>query len=220
MRVAPVSPDAPLLGVPERDAADSGSDVDEKAVEAPPPAEDASAPPRKRPCHLTAFRMPPVCAATATLAAYLDVTDGDVEALAVPDAVLWKAGEVCDIVSPASRQSCCFTKAYGHHVEGAGSFLQQAPDGDAGEVGRRYRARLAAGDGPSTGPCPLSELRLRYFSDREVARLLGFPPRFHMPPDVARKQRYRLLGNSLSVTVVAELLRYLYRDREGGRAEE
>jgi len=156
-------------------------------------------------------RRPPTEAATATLAAYLD-SEPDAT-LTVPDVVLWKGGEVCDVVTPQSRHSCCFTKAYGHHVEGAGSFLQQAGGAaDLVAAGARYRARLAAGGPVGDEQCPLGELRLRYFSDREVARLLGFPPTFAFPASTARKQRYRMLGNSLSVTVVAELLRYLCRE--------
>ena len=157
------------------------------------------------------LRAPPVATAAATVAAYLDA-DSLVEGagLEVPNALLWKAGEVCDIVRPDSRQSCCFTKAYGHHVEGAGSFLQQAPAVDIVAVGERFRAALAAGE--TAGPCPLAEARLRYFSEHEVARLLGFPRRFRFPREISRRQRYRLLGNSLSVTVVAELLRYLHDD--------
>jgi hypothetical protein len=51
-------------------------------------------------------------------------------------------------------------------------------------------------------------LRLLY---REVANLHSFPPApaFTFPASVTRRQRYRLLGNSLSVEVVADLLRYL-----------
>jgi len=158
-------------------------------------------------------RRPPTEAPTAILAAYLDPEPD--ATLTVPDIVLWKGGEVCDVVTPKSRHSCCFTKAYGHHVEGAGSFLQQAGGAaDLVAAGARYRARLAAGGPVGDEQCPLGVLRLRYFSDREVARLLGFPPTFVFPASTTRKQRYRMLGNSLSVTVVTELLFYLYREPE------
>jgi tRNA (cytosine38-C5)-methyltransferase len=152
---------------------------------------------------------PTVCTTTTTLRTYLDPAVATAD-LQVPDALLWRAGEVCDIVTPDSRQSCCFTKAYGHHVEGAGSFLQQAVHESAASVGEEFRQALRLQPRPA-GPCPLSRLHLRYFSDAEIARLLGFPATFRFPDDVPRKQRNRLLGNSLSVTVVAELLCFLYR---------
>jgi len=55
----------------------------------------------------------------------------------------------------------------------------------------------------------LKELGLRYFSPQEVARLLGFPPTFTFPPSVGRRQQYKCLGNSLSVSVVSLLIRHL-----------
>nr|XP_040025262.1 tRNA (cytosine(38)-C(5))-methyltransferase-like [Gasterosteus aculeatus aculeatus] len=55
----------------------------------------------------------------------------------------------------------------------------------------------------------LLKLKLRYFSPREVANLMGFPQRFSFPQQISTKQQYRVLGNSLNVVVVARLLRLL-----------
>jgi site-specific DNA-cytosine methylase len=44
-----------------------------------------------------------------------------------------------------------------------------------------------------------TERGVRRFSPAEIARLLGFPARFRFPPQVTLEQRYRLLGNSLSL---------------------
>lgn len=55
----------------------------------------------------------------------------------------------------------------------------------------------------------LQQLHLRYFTPREVANLHSFPSSFSFPPHVTMKQQYALLGNSLSVAVVADLLTYL-----------
>lgn len=55
----------------------------------------------------------------------------------------------------------------------------------------------------------LKQLHLRYFTPREVANLHSFPSSFSFPPHVTTKQQYALLGNSLSVAVVADLLTYL-----------
>ena len=55
----------------------------------------------------------------------------------------------------------------------------------------------------------LLPLELRFLADREIASLHGFPASFCFPPSVSRKKRYQLLGNSLSVQVVARLLEHL-----------
>ena len=44
-------------------------------------------------------------------------------------------------------------------------------------------------------------LGIRRFSPGEVARLLGLPPEFRFPEGLGLEQRYRLLGNSLSLPV-------------------
>lgn len=72
---------------------------------------------------------------------------------------------------------------------------------------------LKAGEPLVPTPAPLlaamRALRLRYFTPAEVAALHGYPPSFRFPPHLTLKQRYGLLGNSLSVDVVAALLQYL-----------
>lgn len=78
----------------------------------------------------------------------------------------------------------------------------------------------------------LRALRLRFFTPLEIANLHGFPASMQFPPEVTVKQvrslrpphsrsslcsahdcaltqRYKLLGNSLSVTVVSRLLHHL-----------
>ncbi|KAF7725323.1 tRNA (cytosine-5-)-methyltransferase [Apophysomyces ossiformis] len=57
----------------------------------------------------------------------------------------------------------------------------------------------------------LHTLQLRYFTPREVANLMGFPQTFNFPESSSQKQRYRTLGNSINVQVVAELMRYLIK---------
>jgi hypothetical protein len=67
----------------------------------------------------------------------------------------------------------------------------------------------------------LGSLGLRYFTPREIANLHSFPQHFTFPPGVSFRQQCALLGNSLSVAVVAHLLRYLLCDRlEQARAKQ
>ena len=56
---------------------------------------------------------------------------------------------------------------------------------------------------------PLKSLGLRYFTPREISRLMGFPDEFSFPEETTRIQRYRVLGNSLNVTVVAFLIKIM-----------
>jgi C-5 cytosine-specific DNA methylase len=61
----------------------------------------------------------------------------------------------------------------------------------------------------------LASLGLRYFTPREIANLHSFPQHFSFQPAVSFRQQCALLGNSLSVAVVAHLLTYLLWDRLG-----
>ncbi|XP_073129533.1 tRNA (cytosine(38)-C(5))-methyltransferase 2 [Henckelia pumila] len=112
----------------------------------------------------------------------------------VPPALIERWGSAMDIVFPESRRCCCFTKSYFRYVKGTGSLLATVP----GMVKDKKSS--------------LQDLSLRYFTPREVANLHSFPEEFKFPPHVSLRQCYALLGNSLSVGVVAPLLRYLFTD--------
>jgi DNA (cytosine-5)-methyltransferase 1 len=47
---------------------------------------------------------------------------------------------------------------------------------------------------------------VRRFSPAEILRLLGFPAGYHLPPELPRGNAWRLLGNSLSISAVREVL--------------
>ena len=49
--------------------------------------------------------------------------------------------------------------------------------------------------------------RVRRFAPEEIARLLQFPPGFRFPEGMSRRKRWHLIGNSLSVAAVREVLR-------------
>jgi hypothetical protein len=50
---------------------------------------------------------------------------------------------------------------------------------------------------------------VRRFAPEEIARLLSFPPAFSFPEALPLRKRWHLLGNSLSVAAVREVLRDL-----------
>ncbi|CAH3031200.1 unnamed protein product [Pocillopora meandrina] len=131
--------------------------------------------------------------------------DNYFEEFLLPEKVLCKFALLLDIVNPQSERSCCFTKAYGHYAEGTGSVLKMANIDDS-DIFRRYQD-LA--DDKQKAEL-LSILKLRYFTPREVANLHGFPFEFRFPSSLSIKQQYRLLGNSLNVLVVSELLNCLF----------
>ncbi|KAI8327466.1 S-adenosyl-L-methionine-dependent methyltransferase, partial [Chlamydoabsidia padenii] len=133
--------------------------------------------------------------------------DVDYEVYAVPDKILLKNGYVFDIVTPSSRHSCCFTKGYFHYAQGTGSILQMNEDLDAKSIFDKIQT---INDNVPLQLELLHSLKLRYFTPREVANLMGFPSSFNFPTTTTRKQQYRTLGNSINVTLVSHLIRYLF----------
>lgn len=105
---------------------------------------------------------------------------------------------VMDLIFPDSTISTCFTKSYGHYVEGTGSVLiLKAPENVQSLSIRKSE-----------------DYELRYFSPREVANLMCFPDSFSFPDNMTRKQRYKMLGNSLNVKVVSYLISLLLLEEE------
>ncbi|GFG32815.1 hypothetical protein Cfor_06321 [Coptotermes formosanus] len=126
------------------------------------------------------------------------------EQFSVPDRVLTKHAWLLDIVGPNSTRSCCFTKAYGHYVEGTGSVFSPALPHVIASAYEQSRSH----DPGSSGQLELLRgLGIRYFTHREVARLMCFPDQsFNLPSDVTIRQAYRLLGNSINVHITALLI--------------
>lgn len=57
--------------------------------------------------------------------------------------------------------------------------------------------------------------RIRHFTPTEIARLLGFSPQFTFPDHIPTHRRWKMLGNSVSVTVVKAILKCVF---DTGRA--
>ncbi|XP_004860027.1 tRNA (cytosine(38)-C(5))-methyltransferase isoform X1 [Heterocephalus glaber] len=123
----------------------------------------------------------------------------------LPPKSLLRYALLLDIVKPTCRRSVCFTKGYGSYIEGTGSVLQTAEDVQIETV---YKSLNNLPQEEQI--TKLSVLKLRYFTPKEIANLLGFPPEFGFPKKITMKQCYRLLGNSLNVHVVAKLIKILY----------
>ncbi|KAM7370259.1 hypothetical protein PAMP_011527 [Pampus punctatissimus] len=122
----------------------------------------------------------------------------------LPPKTLLRYALILDIVRPTCRRSVCFTKGYGRYVEGTGSVLQCCMETEMESV---FRGLDQYSDEEKLQR--LLKLKLRYFTPREVANLMGFPQSFSFPERIHTKQQYRVLGNSLNVLVVAKLLQLL-----------
>ncbi|KAK0478182.1 S-adenosyl-L-methionine-dependent methyltransferase [Armillaria novae-zelandiae] len=124
-----------------------------------------------------------------------DYLDHDGEEYMVPDRVLTKWGRLFDIVLPGDRKTCCFTSA--------GSILQMNEELDTTKTFNEFL--------PTADLAILRPLRLRYFTPNELLRIFDFDSSlFQWPDDVSRKTKYRLIGNSVNVRVVAALLDHLF----------
>ncbi|XWS70847.1 hypothetical protein CRYUN_Cryun03dG0084200 [Craigia yunnanensis] len=122
-----------------------------------------------------------------------DIFDfSSIDQFVVPLSLIERWGSAMDIVYPDSKRCCCFTKSYYRYVKGTGSLLATVQPKKKGKASS------------------LKEQCLRYFTPREVANLHSFPEDFQFPKHISLRQRYAMLGNSLSVAVVAPLLQYLF----------
>lgn len=106
-----------------------------------------------------------------------------------------------DVVTSRSTETTTFTKGYGKHAGRAGPVILVTDDGER-RVSAETLDRFPSG--LDLGP---HGRELRWFSDREMLRLHGFPESFGFPAGLTLRQRFGLIGNSVNVEVVALLLR-------------
>ncbi|KAF8927977.1 tRNA (cytosine-5-)-methyltransferase [Dissophora ornata] len=189
---------------------------------------DGSEDTAKKPDEDSILADPMLALKVETLEKYIefkDVEDERMKRYMIPDKTLLKYGRLFDIVKESTRRSCCFTKGYYHFVESTGSILQLVHEKDTATVFDEAEALKAkANADPTTADennakalTLLRTLGLRYFTENEVARLMGFPimeGKFSFPATTSLKQRYRVLGNSINVKVVSQLVRYLLTSKE------
>ncbi|MEM8735021.1 MAG: DNA cytosine methyltransferase [Planctomycetota bacterium] len=100
-------------------------------------------------------------------------------------AIAKRYAEALDVVEPNSTTpAACFTSSYGKSWVRSGSYL-----------------RFKKGDESESA----SEQQLRFFSPREVSRLLGFPPTFEFA-GLRDRTLWKLFGNSLALPAVRFVL--------------
>lgn len=101
----------------------------------------------------------------------------------------------------------CFTAGYGRQLHKSTGSLLFVPDKRSSD-----RQEYVHGDS-SKSMLELYSNRLRRFSPRELLGLFGFPPEFEFPPNIGLEHRYRLVGNSINIFVVSELMKELLKVR-------
>jgi len=101
-----------------------------------------------------------------------------------------------DLVGRDSRLSACFTKSYRRYFLGTGSIFianyDELPNLDTSL--------------PNYKNIVLEVHRPRFFSTREILRLMCFPEWYNFPSDVSKKQAAAVLGNSINIHVVSLLI--------------
>ena len=101
-----------------------------------------------------------------------------------------------------SYNSMCFTKSYARYIEGTGSVYCPINRDELEE-------KISEIEKSHENLSLKKALKLRFFTAGEVAKLMSFPSNFSFPESISEKQRYKLLGNSINVLVVSELINLL-----------
>lgn len=148
----------------------------------------------------------PTIQTVATILADVNESDEITSKYLLTDDTLLKRVMVFDIKYGDSTNTMCFTKAYTHYAEGTGSIYSPENKDRLDAVIKVYENVTISNEDKLA---QLKTLRLRYFTPFEVAKLMSFPKHFTFPADSSDKQRYRVLGNSINVAVVAKLIELL-----------
>ena len=148
---------------------------------------------------------------------YTTMTD-----LCVSEALIQRPAAWClDIVRPSSRRSSCFTSAYGKYAKGTGSVLLQNKNSCAIMNGKNElsndidenKYKMIPPEERQYDPNWASTLMadgcyLRYFAGNELARLFGYSDTFSFPAHVTAKQQWKLIGNSLNVSLTSTIVEF------------
>lgn len=143
-----------------------------------------------------------------SLKQFLQPSSDNLEPYALPKKDLLKNCWVYDMVTPESTSTNCFTKAYCHYARGTGSVYCPFDQQKIRDVFDQLRVKEDATEVEKLQL--LRQLQLRYFTPREIEQLMGFSRALVYPEYMTNRQKYKLLGNSLNVQVVAELLKLLW----------
>lgn len=177
---------------------ENGLSID-RIIREPPPLSHHSSTVRKR-----------------TIGEYVDssLTEEDLQSFVVPLTALEKPwAKHLGVAGFGDTESHCFTAGYGRILSRSTGSLLLFRDGKGEKTNNLIRTVAEV-------PIDRSDMtryrgRLRRFTSRELLRLFGFPKSFSFPPDISRDHQYKLIGNSINVVVVSELLKLLLHPSRG-----
>lgn len=103
------------------------------------------------------------------------------------------------IIGPYDIETYCFTSGYARiHHRASGSYLLMNATSPLA-IDKLDRSDMIKYD-----------KQIRKFAPEELLLLFGFPPEYRFPPDINLSQRFRLIGNSISIFVVEIMVRELF----------
>jgi tRNA (cytosine38-C5)-methyltransferase len=155
-----------------------------------------------------------------TLVSFLDDTlnADQISELLISETFLQRPAAWClDIVTSNSRRTSCFTSSYGKYAKGTGSvLLLTSSQGTASNTHIDKKFKLLPPEKRQYDPKWMDDLKqngytLRYFSGNELIRLFGFTDTFTFPTNITIKQQWKLIGNSLNVTLTAKIIELALR---------
>lgn len=149
------------------------------------------------------------CPTIQTMLPNVDDDDINYIEFRLADDILLKRAWLLDITYSTSTNTRCFTKAYTHYAEGTGSVHCPLGMKRLNDVFTTIQNESLSSEEKLN---ELKSLKLRYFTPTEIAKLMSFPDHFSFPSETTNRQRYRLLGNSINVSVVGKLIAILYND--------
>merc|ERR1712061_363225 len=124
------------------------------------------------------------------------ITASEREELLVPQSVLAKPfARGLSYTTPSDVRSFCFTGHYGSVMHKSSGSLLYFPGDNGLQLDR---------NNPST-----AHGAVRLFSPKEILNFFGFPTGYMLPAEMELRHRYKVVGNSIAVTVASELLRVL-----------
>ncbi|CAE7357053.1 TRDMT1 [Symbiodinium microadriaticum] len=161
--------------------------------------------------------------ASRPLAEYLEPDeDLDLETCGVPMRMLElleARSQRWEVVTPASTSSSTFTAGYTTACFEAHRFgpllaKDDAFPGDSDDSEEAW-CRPVLLPGGRVKRLVMPGEPVRYFTPRELLQIAGFPCSFCFPSTITPRQRYKLIGDSVNVDVVAKLLHFLIFEWSG-----
>lgn len=113
-----------------------------------------------------------------TIGDYIETSlDLQLKEFEISDTILLRYHMIFDIVELNSTCSNCFTKSYGHRVEGCGSILKTSTETTVDVIYSKFNSIKLNCDQKSEEIIVelLRSLKLRYFTPKEIASLMCFP---------------------------------------------